>query len=125
MRARGRLCRLLANDDGMVVAELAITLPTVVLMMGVVLGCAAVGSQQIRVQDTAADAARLLGRGEAEADALAFVARSVPAATLSVERNDGLVCVQLRAPVRVILPLPVVQVRGVACALDDRLAPGE
>jgi len=124
-RTRGRLGRLLANDDGLVVAELAITLPVVVLMIGVVLGCGAVGAQLVRVQDAAADVARLLGRGDTTADALAFSERAVPAGALTVERRDGLVCVQLRAPARVMLTLPVVQLHGTACALDDRLAAGE
>ena len=51
--------------------------------------------------------------------------RVVPAGALTVERRDGLVCVQLRAPARVMLTLPVVQLHGTACALDDRLAAGE
>ena len=113
-RPRARARRVLTSDDGLVVAEL-----------GFVLGCAGVGAQQVRVQDAAADVARLLGRGDTEAETLAFVGRAAPAATLSVERDGGLVCVELRAPAQVIVTLPLVQVRGTACALDDRLALGD
>lgn len=124
-RPRDRARRVLTSDDGLVVAELAISLPAVVIMVGFVLGCAGVGAQQVRVQDAAADVARLLGRGDTEAETLAFVGRAAPAATLSVERDGGLVCVELRAPAQVIVTLPLVQVRGTACALDDRVALGD
>lgn len=112
---------MLVSDGGLVVAELAITLPAVVLMIGLVLGCAGVGAQQVRVQDAAADVARLLGRGEPEVEALAVAQRAVAEVGLAIERSAGLVCVQLHAPARVIVALPVVQVRGEACALDEQL----
>ena len=80
------------------------------------------GAQHVRAQDAAADAARLLGRGESDARALALLRRALPGATLEAARTDGLVCVTVRAPARLVLTLPVAEVRGSSCALDDELA---
>lgn len=117
-----RLLALLHSDRGAVVAEFAISLPAVIVLLAVVLGSAGVGAQHVRAQDAAADAARLLGRGESDARALALVRRSLPGATLEAARADGLVCATVRAPARVVLTLPLVESRGVSCALDDRFA---
>ncbi|HOA86876.1 MAG: hypothetical protein GX871_08395 [Microbacteriaceae bacterium] len=105
----------------MVVAEFAISLPAVIVLLAVVLGSAGVGAQHVRAQDAAADAARLLGRGESDARALALVRRSLPGARLEAARADGLVCATVRAPARVVLALPLVEVHGASCALDDGL----
>lgn len=105
----------------MVVAEFAVTLPAVVVLLAIVLGSAGVAGQHVQAQDAAADAARLLGRGEAPGTALALAQRLVAGATLDIARADALVCVTLRAPARVILSLPIIEVRGRACALDDGL----
>ena len=117
-----RTFALLRGDEGMVVAEFAITLPAVVRLLAVVLGSAGVGAQHVQVQDAAANAARMLGRGEPASAALALATRVVRAPSLDIDRAEGLVCVTLRAPARIIVTLPVVQVRGYACALDDGLS---
>lgn len=105
----------------MVVAEFAITLPAIVVLLGIVLGSAAVGAQHVQAQDAAADAARLLGRGDTADTALALAGRILPGASINIERGEDLVCVTLRVPARVILSLPIIEVRGRACALDDGL----
>lgn len=119
---RARLRARLRDERGTVVAEFAISLPAVILLLAIVLGSAGVGAQHVRAQDAAADAARLLGRGESDARALALLQRALPGATLEAARTDGLVCVTVRAPARLVLTLPVAEVRGSSCALDDELA---
>ena len=61
--------RGLGDDRGSVVAEFAVALPAVALVL--LLGAGALGAcaQQVRLQDAAADAARLVARGESDARA--------------------------------------------------------
>lgn len=107
----------------MVVAEFAITLPAVVVLLAIVLGSAGVGAQHVQAQDAAANAARALGRGDSASTVLALANRMLRGASLRTERAEGLVCVTLRAPARIIVALPAIEVRGYACALDDELPP--
>ena len=59
------MTRLAASSDrGAVTAEVAVTLPVVVLVLAACLGSLGLATAQLRAQDAAADAARLLGRGE-------------------------------------------------------------
>ena len=69
-----------------------------------------------------AESERLLLDAAVASAALALATRVVRAPSLDIDRAEGLVCVTLRAPARIIVTLPVVQVRGYACALDDGLS---
>jgi len=104
------------NDRGTVTAEVAVTLPVVVLVLAACLGGLAAATTQLRVQDAAADAARLLGRGESSDVALQHVTRTVAGATLSISRPTQLVCATVRADQRLLLvPLALT---ASSCALD-------
>lgn len=103
-------------DGGAVTAELAIGLPVVVLVLGACLGGLAAGTAQLRAHDAAADAARLLGRGEPLARAESVVAQTVAGGRLSVSRADGLVCASVDLEQRVLLVQ--ITVTGRSCALD-------
>lgn len=106
------------RDRGAVTAELAVGLPVVVLVLGACLGGLGVATAQLRAHDAAADAARLIGRGEPLARAESVVARTVPGGRLSVTRPDDLVCAAVTVEQRLLLvPLAVT---GSSCAL----APG-
>lgn len=85
--------RRLGDDRGSVVAEFALALPAVVLVLLLGVGALAAGAKQVRLQDAAADAARLLARGEGEDRARAVVVAAAPDAAVSVEHNEDLVCV--------------------------------
>ncbi|KRA24163.1 hypothetical protein ASD65_06800 [Microbacterium sp. Root61] len=100
------------DDRGSVVAEFAIALPAiaVVLMLGA--GALLTCATQVRLQDVAADAARLAARGEAEARVDA-VGAAVGAST-SVQYRADLVCVTASATPR----LPVGVLSATSCALD-------
>lgn len=111
------MTRLAASRDrGAVTAEVAVTLPVVVLVLAACLGGLGLATANVRAQDAAADAARLLGRGEALEVAQQHVARTVAGATLAVTRPRDLVCVTVHLEQRVML-VPVVLTAS-SCALD-------
>ncbi|GAA1968359.1 TadE family type IV pilus minor pilin [Microbacterium deminutum] len=94
------------DDRGSVVAEFAVALPAVVLVL--MLGVAALGTsaRQVRLQDAVADAARLAARGEADARVRSAVGEAVAGAVAGIRQRDDLVCVTATAPA-VGLPLTV------------------
>ena len=73
----------------------------------------------MRLQDAAADAARLVARGEAEGRAGAVVAGAVTGAGAHIERRGDLVCVTASAAVRAAGLLPLT-LRATSCALAGR-----
>lgn len=108
-RGARRRPAFLGGDAGAVAAELALALPAVMLTL--LLGATALGaaSRQVALQDAAADAARVLGRGEEPSTARGLVAASVDGARMSTEQSGDLVCVTAGADVRIasFLSLPV------------------
>ena len=108
-----------ADDRGSVTTELAIVLPVVLLVL--VLGAATLGAcaRQVRLQDAAADAARVVARDEPAARAQTVVAQAVGGATAAIEYRGDLVCVEATAPAG--LPLPVLHMSARSCALAGGL----
>lgn len=76
------------------------TLPAALIVIVVGVGALAAGSQSVRLQGAAADAARLIARGESQ-PANALVGRLAGGADLRVDEGDRLVCVTLTSPVAV------------------------
>jgi hypothetical protein len=105
-----------ARDSGSVTAEIAVGMPAVVLVLAACLGSLGLGTAHVQAQDAAADAARLLGRGETLAAAQGHVARSMPGARLAVDYSEDLVCTTVTVE-RPVLLVPV-GVSGASCALD-------
>ncbi len=103
-------------DRGAVTAEFAVALPAVVLVLAACLGGLGVALAQIRAQDTAADAARVLGRGESIASARELVVSSVPHSTLTSSSEGSLVCARVEIEHR-LLGVPL-RVAARSCALD-------
>jgi len=104
------------RDRGAVTAEIAVALPVIVLVLAACLGGLGLAAAHLRAHDAAADAARLLGRGESISTAQQHVARTVPSARLSVSRPSGLVCASVQLEQRVML-VPIVLTAS-SCALD-------
>lgn len=104
------------RDRGSATAELAVGLPVVVLVLAACLGGLGLATSQLRAADAAADAARLLSRGEPLSVAQQVIERAVPGSTLSVSQPDGLVCVRVVVEHRVLAVL--MQVESSSCALD-------
>jgi len=88
----------LGDDRGSVVAEFAVALPAIVLVLVFGVGALAAASRQVRLQDAVADAARLSARGEPEQRAHDAVAGTVSGASVEIGRRGDLVCVSASAP---------------------------
>jgi Flp pilus assembly protein TadG len=102
-----------ADDEGAVVAEFAIALPAVavvLLLSGAALGACAL---QVRLQDAAADAARLAGRGETAARVAATV--DDVGGSAAIEHRGDTVCVTASAPAPG--PLFLGSLSATSCAL--------
>ena len=115
MAGRFRASRRALGDRGSVAAEFAVAVPALLLVIA--LGATALGAcgRYVRLQDAAADAARLVARGDSLARAQAAVAGAAPDATFAVSRPDGLVCAEASAPSGI--PLARLTLTGHACAL--------
>jgi Flp pilus assembly protein TadG len=109
--------RRCADDRGSVAAEFAVAVPAVLLVIA--LGAAVLGacSRQVRLQDAAASAARLVARGESLDRAESIVARTTAGAHLSVSRPGALVCADAVAPSGI--PLTALTLAAHACALAE------
>ena len=87
-------------EPGAATAELAVALPSLVLVLALSLGAVDLGLDRVRCVDAARLGARLLARGEPEAAALAEVRRAAPeGARVSVTRSGGLVTVSVTGEV--------------------------
>lgn len=106
------------DERGSVTAEFAIVVPAVVLVLALTAGALAATGRQVRLEQSAAQAARLAARGESGARVAGLVATIAGGAVAAVAREGDLVCVTATAPARVpLLPLPALQARS--CALSD------
>jgi len=110
----------LSGERGSAVAEFAVALPAVLLVLGMVLGGIQLGALQVRVQDAAADAARSLGRGDSSATLAARLARQVPGARWSSTRSGALVCAHLEASAGGPAALLGLTVSATSCAQDEQ-----
>ncbi|HEY9310324.1 MAG TPA: TadE family type IV pilus minor pilin [Microbacterium sp.] len=87
----------LGDDRGSVVAEFAVALPALVLVLVVGVGALAGASRQVRLQDAVADAARLSARGESDERARSAVSAAVAGASVDIAARGDLVCVSASA----------------------------
>ncbi|MCS5723727.1 hypothetical protein N1028_06275 [Herbiconiux sp. CPCC 203407] len=103
-------------------AEFAMILPA--LAMVIALGVTAAqqcGGVQMRLADAAADAARMIGRGEGAGSAAARVQAAQGGASMSVQRDGVLVCVTASAvPAGGIASTLTLELSATGCALDDQ-----
>jgi Flp pilus assembly protein TadG len=107
-----------SHERGSAAAEFAVAIPVVVLVLACCLGAIQVASQQVRLTDAAADAARTLARGDPPSVAAARVHRVAPTAVLSTSTSGDFVCVELSAPAGFgAAALAGVLVRASSCAL--------
>lgn len=107
-------------ESGSVAAELAIALPAVVLTLLLGAGALGAAATQVSLQDSVADAARLLGRGENTASAQATVQAAVGGARVSSELRGDLSCVSASLDVDVgrVISIPLT---ASSCALSGGL----
>jgi hypothetical protein len=81
-----------ADDTGSVVAEFAVAMPAVLLVLATLLTGVQVTGLHLRAQDAAADAARAWGRGDSAAAVAARLERQVPGARAARSARGELVC---------------------------------
>jgi hypothetical protein len=105
------------GDRGSVTAEFAITLPAVLLILGLCLAGVQLGTLQVRLQDSAADAARSLGRGEPVATAAAGASAQVPGARLIVSSRGELRCARIVAAADAVGGLLDIELGASSCAM--------
>jgi hypothetical protein len=103
-------------ERGSVTAEFAAVFPAVILVLVVALGSVQLAGEQLRLQAAVAGAARLMGRGDA--DAGRTVREVSPAATLVESRHGDLVCVRATVPANLGI-LVGITVSASSCALND------
>lgn len=110
------------GERGSVTAELALTLPALVIALTAVLSVGQVVTVKVQCLDGARAAARMAARGEGEQKVVgAGRGAGPPGATVLLDRGGTEVAVQVSAPVRLVLPGgPSVQVSAVARADAER-----
>ena len=115
-----RCLRPVDDDRGSVTAEFAVVLPAVLLCLALCLGAVQAAAQQVRLVDTAASAARLLGRGDDVGDAVHGAD-----VQLESERSNGMVCVRATAAVGIaVLGSLGINSSARCCALDESAGQG-
>ena len=92
-------------------------MPAVVIVLACALGTMQLVTEQLRLQDAAAVAARTLARGDRGAAARAQAA--APGASISRTGTDGLVCVTATAHGRGLPPLGAIALSARSCALGS------
>lgn len=109
--------RRAAGEAGMVTAELAVTMPAMVLLLVLLLGALSVASDRIRCGDAARVTARHLARGETVAMATGTGGEMAPSgAGIHVTREGRRVTVIVSQPERDLLGLRFSGCRGQAHA---------
>lgn len=105
------------GERGSVVAEFAIALPAVVLVL--LFGAAALhaSTTAVRLQDAASDAARIVARGEPDARAAQIMQSAVAGSTIGIARDGDVVCVTASA----VAPVIALGLSARACALAGGL----
>jgi hypothetical protein len=112
------------TETGSVTAEFAAALPAAVMVLALCLGGIQTVGQQVRLMDAAADAARLLARGDSAGSARNRVARAVGAVSFRAETDGDFRCVHLSS-VPTFLPARALgaPVTATSCALGGEAAP--
>ena len=105
------------DDQGSAAAELAVALPAVVIVLLLVAGALTASGRHVRLEQGAAQGARLAARGEGDGRVQDAVSRAVTGATATIGSDGDLICVTATAPTG--LPLPLGELRATACAVGE------
>lgn len=95
-------------------------LPAIAFVLAAGLGLVHLGAVQVQLADAAADAARIIGRGDPPGDAAARVSHAHPGASMGVSNRGALVCVTATADPQMGVLGAFLHLEGTGCALDDR-----
>ncbi len=105
------------DQRGSVTAEFAVVVPAVVLVVLLCVGLLMASGLQIRLEQAAAQGARLAARGETEERVRTGVAALVNGAGVALSRDDDIVCVEVTTAA----PLPLAPLRARGCSLAGGL----
>ena len=106
------------GERGSVVAEFAVAMPAVLMVLAALLGGVEVVGLQLRATDAAADAARSWARGDSGGAVAARLARQLDGARLGRSSRGDLVCATVTVRPRGPLGQLGVRVSGSGCALS-------
>lgn len=109
---------MMRDERGSAVAEFAVALPAVLLVLATLLGGVQLAALQLRAQDAAADAARSWARGDGAGVVASRLHRQVPGARVSRSAQGDLVCATVRIAPRGVLARLGVAVGASSCALS-------
>jgi Flp pilus assembly protein TadG len=110
----------IVDERGSVSAEFAMILPALAVVLALGVTAAQCGVVQMRLADAAADAARMIGRGEGAGSAAARIRMAEGGASMSVRRDGVLVCVTASAvPTGGMASAFALELSATGCALDD------
>lgn len=116
---RGIGGRVFGDDRGSAAAEFAVVVPAVVLVIALAAATLAGTSRQVRLEQAAAQGARLAARGEGDGRVRAAVAVLVSGARVAIGSDGDFDCVEVSGPSGVPLPLPALTASS--CALSGGL----
>jgi Flp pilus assembly protein TadG len=108
--------RLRHDQRGSVAAEFAVIVPAVVLVVLLAVATLAAGGRQIRLEQAAAQGARLAARGEPDDRVREVVAALVDGVRVTVRTEGEFACVDASAPNAAPLALPPLRATGCALA---------
>lgn len=108
----------LRGDRGMVTAELAASIPVILLLLAFGLAAIDAGRTRLACVDAARDGALAAARGD-DADGRAAALRLVPQATVMVARSDGFVTVTVTAVARLSGALPGISITVSSTAAQE------
>ena len=95
-------------------------LPAIGFVLAAGLGLVHLGAVQVQLTDAAADAARIIARGDPPGEATARIAAAHPGASMAVSVRGALICVTARAEPQSGLLGAFLSFQSTGCALNDR-----
>lgn len=106
------------DDRGSATAEFAVVVPAVVLVIALTVGAVSIAGRQVRLEQAAAQAARLAARGESSERMDAVVAAIAEGRVSGIWDDGELVCVSATAAtVATWGPVPMPELVARSCAL--------
>lgn len=105
------------GERGSVVAEFAVVMPALLLVLATALGGVQLAGLQLQAQDAAADAARSYARGESAGTVAARLQRQLPGARVVRSRRGDLVCARVEVSASGPIARLGVTAVGTSCAL--------
>ncbi|MGO3146307.1 MAG: TadE/TadG family type IV pilus assembly protein [Leucobacter sp.] len=111
---RGTAQQFARDERGSVTAEFAITVPAVLLVLGIVIGGIHLAAERVALVSLAGDVARLEARGDSSL-AASRIASDGRSPTIRREHDGGVLCVEATSAPRPGL-LAAIQVQGRGCA---------